>query len=1028
MKKILTLILSLFALQTFAGPVSPQKALKNAQQLMTDNHRAQLVNDLKLAYRCKRHDNADLSYFYIYNVGNDQGFVIMSGEDNTEDVLGYCEQGKFDINHIPDNLKWWMQYYEEAIKWTTEHQTSQKTVYNAPTDVIEPMVKTKWNQDWPYNDRCPESNGIKCPTGCVATALAQVLYYHKYPNTQTKELPGYQCRTLNKWIPGLPAISFNWDDMKRTYNYYSSQESIDAVALLMQYCGQLVEMGYSPEGSGAQTDIIAQRLPQYFNFPSTIHSMSREGYSIAEWDSLLIYELNHNRPVLYTGYTSAFEGHAFICDGYNGNGLFHINWGWGGVADGYYRISVLDAKGNGIGGSSTSLRFSIMQSALFGIKTEGEDEFVYPTETLTANGRPSLRDGRTYKRNPASKNFTNIGIYYEVLSQNDTWGTQHTHGLNLYDDEGNQVKNIARKGDYFWPQYPNEVEFNVNFGSGLEDGHYTLRPVYSDGSKWVPMAGSDRNYIDVQITGDEMTLTPIPQADFVVSDFRKDGHSIVVTLTNPYQEYNGPLYLCKLNKQGLFELVAFEYVAITPGETRDFYIYLPDGVSLDLNKDVYFLTVDNYEFQYFYSNVVNTDAEIEKEIKVLNLTEDGSTIVGDKAMVDLTLKNVGTGEYHHFINVSLFDEEDKNVSDEFKEVIDIQPGETIRLAVHLPIKDYDRMTLVKATHIVDKNTNVPVESEVFAVEKGAVYWNAKGQLKTLPHENTFIVPEEAVAINLRAAYSTDVKPNSNPNTIYLLNKSVPKGLKGYNIVNFENKSGNIVLKDGYDYYIPETITATNSIKYLRTFNSEECGKWSTLVLPFKPTTMTVDAKAVDWFHDSADTDKEFWIQTINQINDDKVVLQYPDSLATNTPYFISVNNATIGKMVEFYAGKTELQPLEEMSASMTIGDYSFVGTNAHISKSNIFVLNDQRLVYAETPQQVEPFRAYLIQTNGEGLTGDLTLQGPDITDVINFVKVDHDMAPADVFNISGIKLADTTTINSLNKGVYIIKGKKIIIK
>lgn len=1029
MRTFQTLLLAFFALQAMAGSISPEKAMKNARDFLRLKSRADISQDLRLIYRCQIENHSDDAYFYVYNVGQDKGFMIMSGVDNTDEVLGYCDHGSFNPEQMPDNLKWWMQYYEESMKYAAEHPSAVATVQNSPTEVVEPMIMTQWNQDWPYNDKCPSYNGVKCPTGCVATALAQLLYYHRYPTTATAELPGYQCESINKWMPGLPAITFDWDKMRRTYNVYSSQESRDAVAMLMLYCGQLVEMGYTPDGSGASTDILANRLPQYFNYPNTIHSVGRSGYSIEQWDSLLLNELTNNRPVLYTGYTSAFEGHAFICDGYDGNGLYHINWGWGGAADGYYRISVLDASANGIGGSSTSLRFTVLQSALFGVKTEGEDEFIAPAEKLIVSARPSLKGGRIYQRNATSGNFTGIDISYDVISLQEGWGNQSTHGLCLYDDQGELVKNIVRKTDHFWPQYPMDIEFrDVNVSSDIADGHYTLRPVYSSGAKWVQMGGADRHYIDVLIKGDSLTLTPVPKADFEVNSIEKVGRSVVVTLTNPDEEYNGALCLCKMNKSGEVEMVAFEYVAIKPDETCSVYIYLPDGVSLDLEKDVFFLTVDNYVEQYFYSNVSNNNADVVKDLKVLNLADDGHTIVGDRVMTELTVTNQGSGVYHHFIYMSLRDEEGINVSDEFKEVVDIQPGSSILMKIDLQIKDYTRIAAVNATHIEGKNTSKSLTSDMYALEKGAVYWNAEGKLLTMPAEKIFVVPDDALAINLRAAYTTDVKPNSNPNTIYMLNKSVPKGLKGYNIVNFENKSGNLVLTDGYDFLIPETLTATNSFKYKRTFTAEDCGSWSTLWLPFQPTNITVEGQAVDWFHNASEANQAFWIQTLKEIDQDKAVLEYADSLAAYTPYFIAINEAIIGKTVEFIAGPTILSPTSESPCTFTVGKYKLTGTNIQLSSEDIYTVGDNCLVYAVEPQIVSPFRAYLVKEDGSMAYPVISLQGPDITDGIKVVVDDQRTDSDAVYYLSGVKVATTATVHSLPKGIYIIKGQKTIVK
>ncbi len=1030
MRTFQTLLMVLFALQTMAGSITPEKAMKNARDFLRKNSRADISADLRLAYRCQRENKVDDAYYYVYNVGQDKGFMILSGVDNTEEVLGYCDHGSFDQTQMPDNLRWWMQYYEECLKYAADHPSAMTSAQNRPTEVVQPMIKTTWNQDWPYNDRCPTYNGVKCPTGCVATALAQLLYYHKYPTTATADIPGYQCQSINKWMPGLPAITFDWDKMKRSYNSYSSQESIDAVSLLMLYCGQLVEMGYALEGSGANTYTLPQKLPQYFNYPKTIHEVSRVGYSIEQWDSLLMNELTNGRPVFYSGYTSAYEGHAFICDGYDGKGMYHINWGWGGAADGHYRISVLDATANGIGGSSTSLRFSLMQSALLGVKTEGEDEFVAPAEKLTVCGRPSLKEGRNYQRNATTHNFNGITISYDAVSQQGGWSIQATHGLCLYDDQGEMVKNIVKKSDNFWAQYPDEVEYkNVSISSDIADGHYTLRPVFSSGGKWVLMAGADKNYIDVVIDGDNLTLTPVPKADFEVSKVEKVGRSVAVTLTNPDEEYNGALGLCKMNLKGEIELVTYEYVAIEEGETRTFFLYIPDGVSLNLEKDVFFLTVDNYEEQYFYSNVNNSCAEIEKSVRVLNLKDDGQTIVGDKVMTELTITNKGTGEYHHFIYLSLCDEDGVNVSDEYREVVDIQPGSTLKQRVDLSINDYTRMAAINATHYVGKKTSKSVMSDMLALEKGAVYWNAEGTLFTMPAEKIFVVPDDALAINLRTAYTADVRPNANPNTIYMLNKSVPKGLKGRNVVNFENKSGNLILTDGYDFLIPETLTATNSVKYIRTFSAEECGSWSTMWLPFKPTDINIEGQKADWFHNASESNQAFWIQTLKDIEQDHAVLEYADTLAAFTPYFIAINEAIVGKTVEFVAGPTILNPTNESPCEVTVGGYTLTGANRLMSGTGVFTLKDNLLVYSDEPQIVVPFRAYLEKEDGDVADYPaISLQGPDITDGIRAIANDRLTHSDEVYHLSGVKVGTTATLHMLPKGVYIINGQKTIVK
>ena len=385
----LVVVMSIVAIAT-ASPIKAPSAELKAKQFVVENKALFKESKVSLAYVSKNDAQSQDAFFYVYNVGDDNGFVIITGDDRAVPVLGYTDSGRFAWDEIPDNLRLWLDYYKEAMQQIIVNDIHGVAPHSRPTDVIKPLVSTRWNQDWPYNSLCPTSGAKQCPTGCVATAMAQVMNYHRFPDVETAEIPSYYCGSIGKTIPALPATNFEWDKMKNSYDRNSSEESIMAVAKLMQYCGQAVEMEYSASSSGAQTFDLPWRLPQYFHYPETMHYVYHEGYSIAEWDSLLINELKTNGPILYTGYTTAWEGHAFVCDGYDGKGLYHINWGWGGAADGYYRISVLDASTSGIGGSSTSLRFTINQAVLLGMKTTGEDDFVAPEQSIVFSTRPSL--------------------------------------------------------------------------------------------------------------------------------------------------------------------------------------------------------------------------------------------------------------------------------------------------------------------------------------------------------------------------------------------------------------------------------------------------------------------------------------------------------------------------------------------------------------------------------------------------------------------------------------------------------------
>ena len=335
-----------------------------------------------------------VSGLYLFNIGNQEGFVVVSNDDGTKSILGFGESGAIDIDCMPSNMRAWLQGYADEIAWLRQEggqESNSSTMAFAlrkvgthSTNAIAPLVSTRWNQSEPYNNKTPyyreTSGGIlfskdyvnnysHCATGCVATAMAQVMKYHQWPVSATKEIPEYQW-TSNITLPGLPATTFDWGNMLNSYprsSYTSTQAN--AVATLMQYCGWSVEMNYGPE-SGSNTMKVAQALKNYFDYKGTTKFVSRSLYTYANWVDLMYYELASGRPVVYGGNSSG-GGHEFVCDGYkysDQTDFFHINWGWGGLSDDYFVLSALDPDQQGIGGSSSTDGFHYGQDAVIGIQ------------------------------------------------------------------------------------------------------------------------------------------------------------------------------------------------------------------------------------------------------------------------------------------------------------------------------------------------------------------------------------------------------------------------------------------------------------------------------------------------------------------------------------------------------------------------------------------------------------------------------------------------------------------------------------
>lgn len=331
-----------------------------------------------------------VSGLYVFNVSDDGGFIIVSNDDATTPILGYSDSGSFDSNNMPDNLKAWLQGYADEIAWLQQHESTATTAPNkAPRRVgthsittIGPLLTTTWDQGSPYNASCPpDNNDKKYVTGCVATAMAQIMKYHQWPQEAAQPISSYN----------LPSKTFDWANMKNSYteNYTDAQKT--AVADLMLYCGRSVNMDYGFSSSGAITRDVVSALTTYFGYSTTTKYVSRSYYSYANWTDLIYHELSQGRPVLYGG-QSTTNGHAFVCDGYkyeSNTDLFHINWGWGGRSDGFFVLSVLNPKQQGIGGNPTSSAYNSGQEAIVGIQKTGGTGTVLDVHTnivsLTAN-------------------------------------------------------------------------------------------------------------------------------------------------------------------------------------------------------------------------------------------------------------------------------------------------------------------------------------------------------------------------------------------------------------------------------------------------------------------------------------------------------------------------------------------------------------------------------------------------------------------------------------------------------------------
>lgn len=405
MKKLfLWALLAIFTLPMFAKHVDVENARTVARSFWEQN----LGKQTRATFSDVT-SRTEFTNFYIFNTGD--GFVIVSADDIAVPILGYSDAGNFDPQNIPVNMYEWLQGYENDINRAISDgvSTSAETAANwtklsrgqglSPkrSRSVEALVSTKWNQSAPFNNLCPydNSHSERTVTGCVATAMAQIMKYWNYP-TQGNGTQTYTHETYGQQTANFGSTTYDWNNMLNTYSNSATQAQKNAVATLMYHCGVAVMMDYgvsSTGGSGAVTvgssnGTAEYALKTYFLYKNTLNGCRRSDYTDQTWKNMLTTDLDASRPVIYTGRGEG-GGHCFICDGYNNSDQFHFNWGWGGYCDGFYAINSLEPGTGGIGSGNGTYNES--QSAIFGIEPNA-GLFAIPN-ALTFSG---LGDSKTF--------------------------------------------------------------------------------------------------------------------------------------------------------------------------------------------------------------------------------------------------------------------------------------------------------------------------------------------------------------------------------------------------------------------------------------------------------------------------------------------------------------------------------------------------------------------------------------------------------------------------------------------------------
>lgn len=1035
--------------------------------------------------------------YYVFNIGEKNGFVIVSGDDRTPAVLGYCDNGAFNPDNMPENMRAWLQGYADQLAWLQAHpeaeiadeptpqQTSDvmKFPAKAPAkNAIQPLLQVEWGQGPPYNNNCPPFFGYESVTGCVATAMAQVMSYHQHPAATTKEIPSYEYATEYSGGPlisdPVPVTAFDWEhQMCSFYSTVSTTDQQTFIASLMRCCGASVEMQYANSangGSGANDGMVPDALIDYFDYSPATHLESRNNYSLTEWNNLIYSELAANRPVFYGGRSSG-GGHAFVIDGYDGDELFHVNWGWNGESNGYFLLSVLNPNNTtGIGASTSNDGYSYGQDAVIGIEPNCGQTPIATPQYLTF----------TF---PTYNSSSSELIFAPGIQNNSGRDGAFDMSLAVIDNEGNIIgvrsyyTNISFSSTSFIDGY---LPFDLdNFSHLLSNGTNKMVPVsrITGTSEWYTSFHVPYEYISVEVNSGVITASYFSADVLTIDDVScytnhkaNNVQKLDVTVSNAGEEYYGNIYLfaSKTSDMG----TAKNNVGVTIQKNKSLTTSLEFTPTEDGTYNLWF-TKDEEGNYLIYATTIDIVAGASTTNNVVDLTfnhdiinASGDILVGKDMQVMMTITNPSTTtNYYGAIEFDLFKwvgVDGSRIGADVVQDVSVPAGESIVLDYTFSDLEVGGKYSLRTFYYYNngwKTTDATLVYDRYVVSPVISVYDMDGNRTDVAASSApYQIPPGTTAIDLRGnTTTTEVEWGSgaeNPNALFFISDgAMPPTFTNGDPVGNVVESGvaaNITLVDGYDFRSPFDFQA-NNISYTRTFSSGETLSrmpagtigWTTMTLPFDVKSVTVDltrddpsypaAYPLDWFHSDTDTGKNFWVMEFSSETGTTVNFDHADKIKSGKPYLIGIPGSDWG-----------------IDNDLTDYDISFHGQNVIISgdfrsavsgdnfkmKGSLvgkvtlpedYVMNANGSAFEKDPlgSTVNPFRAYFEATSTANLAKSLTIGFGDDdeteTTSLGGISVNKPTTKTDgIYDISGRKVAN----GQLPKGVYIVNGKKVVIK
>ena len=572
MKRTLLFALTVLANSVLASanPITKGQALNIASKYISN---PTLSNNTPKTRSLKANEQPA---YYIFTSSNDDKFVIVSGESKLNEVVAYGDKMSKDESQQSPYFKQFLKDYERVVKAVRSNTIQASTTPSQLKRKVEPLLTCKWSQYFPFNKYTPVIQGDRTPTGCVATATAQVMYHHKWPKNRPAD---YIASTGDE---ARMSSTYWWDDMKDTSNKMFSSRSQQAVGVLMYDIGKAVRMRYYHKGSDSNLQNACNALRH--NFDYTVRYLVKDVLPANEFLKEVMQELSDGYPVLVVG-----GPHAFVYDGYDEQGFIHTNWGWGGQEDGYFDINTvyLNVSGFALSGTFWDDISVVFAHPNNGIATPFKDIeralYARLTTTFTINKTQGARN------ESFSAEIKKVGAYSSAKEGLGVFTGKVA--LALYNDQNKRIKIFNSNSDNItWATIFNAFYFdvhNINFAE-MPNGNYRLVPVYSEmldpvtkeNGEWKPI--NYANEIQVELTSTEVRMNEnnpkddvtIEKAPSVLVPFYEDSGMAAFSFTmyNPgREEVRGDLVMTLTNKatneEFIGNVINYNVVAQRLGQT-----------------------------------------------------------------------------------------------------------------------------------------------------------------------------------------------------------------------------------------------------------------------------------------------------------------------------------------------------------------------------------------------------------------------------------------------------------------------------